>query len=119
MSRPLLLLAAGWGGLLVIGAATLPVYSDDSTLAAENGSGVLLGAAGLILVPLAILWLLDRSTGRRIDLPVLIAWVLGVAVALLALAGAATIGLFVAPGAFLILAALRLRRPPAARGVTG
>jgi hypothetical protein len=103
--------AAGiaYGGLLVVLAFTLPVYSTDSsaggagsaTLAGENDLGAVvllpvMAAAGVFL----LLHLVCRSGSR----PALaVAWTLAGLTALVAVLGAMTIGIFLVPLAALLV----------------
>ena len=107
--------AAGiaYGGLLTLLAFTLPVYSTDTssggsataTLVEENDLGAvvllpLVVAAGVF----ALLHLVCRSGSR----PALgAAWTLAILTALLAVLGAMTIGVFIAPLAILLVYACR------------
>jgi hypothetical protein len=98
-----------YGGLLVVLAFTLPVYSTidgsgvegSSTLMDENGLGA------LVLIPLLIaggvFWLLHVVCHHGSRVALAAAWTLTILTALLVIAGAMTVGLFFAPLAYLLI----------------
>lgn len=102
-----------YGGLLAVLAFTVPVYSTD-TSAGGSGTATLAGENDLgavVLLPLvvaagvfALLHLVCRFGSR----PALgAAWTLAALTALLAVLGAMTIGIFIAPLAVLLVYACR------------
>jgi hypothetical protein len=98
-----------YGGLLVLLAFTLPVYSTDSapggagsaTLAGENDLGAAVLLPVLVAAGVFVLLHVVCRTGSRTALAV--AWALAGLTAVVAMLGVMTIGIFLAPLAVLLV----------------
>jgi hypothetical protein len=97
-----------WAALLLVGALTVPLYSDGTTLVEANGTGVLYAVAvpaGLALVAYAGLHLkCARGSAAGAGLATAAIVLLGI----FTLLAMASIGLFVLPATLLLLVAARL-----------